>query len=215
MNKILVTTISIVLGIFVLVLIKPWISDKEQLADLAPSVFECKGNGVGEACNKLLEVGISPELLQVNARYEREVSDIIVRNKSEEMETLVDFTYQYAALNKITLPESYTQKWSKPNTSPSLRKDATEFHFISNTCPAQSTPTASICQDLLKFGVSPELLYRNTEYRDEITGRAAAAKNENKLHRIKDLDVFTHEFASKNGITLPDDYIKQWPNPAR
>ena len=93
MNKIVIAVTSTTLGFIVLALVISWLSDNKQVGKLSPSVIDCQTYGAGEACNDLLELGVSPELSKSNKSYQLESSEIAESHDPEEMENQIDLTY--------------------------------------------------------------------------------------------------------------------------
>jgi hypothetical protein len=113
MNKIVFAITSTTLGFIVLALVISWLSDNKQVGKLSPSVIDCQTYGAGEACNDLLVLGVSPEQSKSNKSYQLESSEIAESHDPEEMENLIDLTYQHLAENSHTLKDGPTQRYPK------------------------------------------------------------------------------------------------------
>lgn len=65
------------------------------------------------------------------------------------------------------------------------------------------------CDDLIKFGIDPDLYQHNKEYKSAIDKKA----DSKPLKKNKEFVQFTHYFAAENSITLQDSYTSRWPEP--
>lgn len=212
MNKIVIAITSTTLGFIVLALVISWLSDNEQVGKLAPSVIDCQTYGAGEACNDLLELGVSPKLSKSNKSYQLEISEIAERHDPEEMENLIDLTYQYSAENSITLPETFTQRWSYTKVS-QKQINTKQLQFTATKCLITMQENSRECLELLELGIAPGMYLRNQTYLEDIFKRISSATEKSDPSLLKDLDLYTHEFASENGISLPESYTSRWPKP--
>lgn len=210
MNKIVIAITSTTLGFIVLALVISLLSDNDQVGKLALSDIDCQTYGAGEACNDLLELGVSPELSMSNNQLE--ISEIAERHDPEETENLIDLTYQYSAENSITLPETYTHSWSYAKVS-QKQLNTKQLQLIATKCLVTRHENGRECRELLELGIAPRLYLSNQTYLEKIFNRIASAAEKSDPSLLKDLDVYTHEFASENGITLPESYTSRWPKP--
>ncbi|AFI85474.2 hypothetical protein Q7A_2686 [Methylophaga nitratireducenticrescens] len=212
MNKIVIAVTSTTLGFIVLALVISWLSDNEQVGKLAPSVIDCQIYEAGEACNDLLELGVSPEPSKSNKSSQLEISEIAESHDPEEMENPIDLTYLHSAENSITLPETFTQRWSYAKVS-QKQKNTKQLQFIATKCLIARRENSRECLELLELGIAPRLYLNNQTYLEKIFKTIASATEKSDPSLLKDLDVYTHEFASENGISLPESYTSRWPKP--
>ena len=212
MNKIVIAVTSTTLGFIVLALVISWLSDNEQVGKLAPSVIDCQIYEAGEACNDLLELGVSPELSKSNKSYQLESSEIAESHDPEEMENQIDLTYQHLAENSHTLPETFTQRWSYTKVS-QKQINTKQLQLIAAKCIITRNQNGRECLELFELGIAPGLYLNNQTYLEKTFKRIASAAEKSDPSLLKDLDVYTHEFASENGISLPESYTSRWPKP--
>lgn len=65
------------------------------------------------------------------------------------------------------------------------------------------------CDDLIKFGIDPDLYQHNKDYQSAIDKKA----DSKPLKKYKEFIQITHNFAAENSITLQDRYTSRWPKP--
>ena len=180
----------------------------QDYGQINPHLTDCNRVGAGKACDVLLEYGIEPRLYEESRDYRLAIESILKTRDISQSKPIDDFTHNYAGNNGITLPEEFTRKW------PKFIDTSTKYlQLITNSCNSAQTLNSSDCKDLLNFGVSPEIYWSNKTYMKEIFNRASSAELKNDRSIIEDLDVYTHEFAEENGISLPQTYTKRWPKP--
>lgn len=68
------------------------------------------------------------------------------------------------------------------------------------------------CDGLADNGVAVEVSVHNDAYQTAIKNKVLDV-NDKPRKQIKALDVFTHQYAAENGISLPDSYTSRWPKP--
>lgn len=94
--------------------------DNDFAEGLQPAVIACIVDNEGLYCDHLFEYGVEPSLFVKDEVYKTEVFDIVdvweMNDKPCKL-TLDRFTHVYAEENAIALPDSYTERWPKPENN--------------------------------------------------------------------------------------------------
>jgi hypothetical protein len=92
--------------------------DSERVKTLKASAVNCVQAGTPN-CDGLADNGVAVDLFLQNASYQTAIKNKVldVNDKPRKQIKALDvFTHQYAAEHGISLPDSYTSHWSKPES---------------------------------------------------------------------------------------------------